>query len=298
MLKVNPAEVSVKQMHAYLLGAVIPRPIAFASTIDKDGNVNLSPFSFFNVFGSNPATLIFSPARRGRDNTIKDTLENVREVPEVVISIVSYDIVEQMSLSSTEYGKGVNEFIKSGLNQVSSEKVSPPRVAESKVHFECTVKDIIALGDKGGAGNLVICEVQLMHISEDILDAQGRIDPAKLDPVGRMGGDTYVRASGDSLFNIAKPLQSLGIGIDNIPADIRISKVLSGNDLGRLGNVESLPDPEQVKKAVVELGIEGFDTKFASTEEAAKALHEMAKGYIEKGDIMTAWMILLSNKKS
>src|SRR5688572_7953282 len=246
MVTVDPKEISVAKMHAYLLGAVTPRPIAFASTVDKDGNVNLSPFSFFNCFGMNPPLLIFSPARRVRDNTTKHTYENVLEVPEVVVNVVNYAMVQQTSLASTEYPKGVNEFVKSGFTAIPSVKIRPPRVAESPVSMECKVLDVVATSDKGGAGNLVICEVLLMHIREDILDADGRIDPHKIDTVARLGGDWYCRVNGDALFKVPKPLDKLGIGVDQIPERIRLSNVLTGNDLGMLGNVESLPSAADI----------------------------------------------------
>jgi flavin reductase (DIM6/NTAB) family NADH-FMN oxidoreductase RutF len=223
-----------------MLGAVTPRPIAFASTIDSAGNVNLSPFSFFNVFSANPPIMIFSPARRGRDNTTKHTYENVLQVKEVVINIVNYDIVQQMSLSSTEYGKGVNEFEKAGLTPLASQTIKPPRVAESPVQFECRVNEVISLGTEGGAGNLVICEVLKMHINEAILDADGKIDPVKLDAVSRMGGNWYGRAK-QGMFEVPKPLSRLGIGFDQLPEAIRTSKLLTGNDLAMLANVEVLP---------------------------------------------------------
>jgi flavin reductase (DIM6/NTAB) family NADH-FMN oxidoreductase RutF len=223
-----------------MLGAVTPRPIAFASTIDVDGNVNLSPFSFFNVFSANPPIMIFSPARRGRDNTTKHTYENVLQVKEVVINIVNYDIVQQMSLSSTEYGKGVNEFEKAGLTPLASQTIKPPRVAESPVQFECRVNEVVSLGTEGGAGNLVICEVLKMHINEAILDADGNIDPLKLDAVSRMGGHWYGRAK-QGMFEVPKPLSTLGIGFDQLPMAVCTSKFLTGNDLAMLANVEVLP---------------------------------------------------------
>ncbi|TAE45510.1 MAG: flavin reductase family protein [Cytophagales bacterium] len=235
MKSIRPKDISTAQFHAYMLAAIAPRPIAFASTIDKDGNINLSPFSFFNAFGSNPPILIFSPARRVRDNTEKHTLENVREIPEVTINVVNYEIVEQMSLASTEYEKGVNEFIKSGLTPTPSTLIRPPFVAESPVAFECKVNQVIETGKEGGAGNLIICEIVMAHIKEEILDEQGRIDTKKIDLVGRMGGDWYVRANHDALFEIE------GIGVDNIPEKIRLSHILSGNNLGKLGNIEVLP---------------------------------------------------------
>lgn len=241
-MTIDPKEIPIGKMHSYLLGAVAPRPIAFASTIDKEGNVNLSPFSFFNCFGANPPILIFSPARRGRDNTTKHSYENVLDVPEVVINIVNYAIVQQMSLASTEYPKGVNEFTKAGLTQVSSLVVKPPRVGEAPVAFECKVLQVIPTGTEGAAGNLVICEVVRMHIKDEILDDEGKIDPFKIDAVARMGGDWYCRANGEASFKVPKPLEKIGIGIDQLPAVLRNSKVLTGNDLGMLANVEKLPE--------------------------------------------------------
>jgi flavin reductase (DIM6/NTAB) family NADH-FMN oxidoreductase RutF len=237
----SPNELSVADLHQVLLAAVAPRPIAFASTIDKEGNVNLSPFSFFNVFSANPPILIFSPARRGRDNTTKHTFENVKEVPEVVISIVNHPMVEQMSLASTEYAKGVNEFVKAGFSQVDSDLIKPPRVGESPVSFECKVTDIIELGANAGAGNLIICEVIKIHIRKEYLSEQNTLDTKRLDLVGRMGESWYCRASGYSLFEIPKPLQTQGIGIDALPQHIKESSFFSGNTLARLGNQESIP---------------------------------------------------------
>ena len=249
MKTIDPKAVSTAALHGYMLGAVTPRPIAFASTIDSAGNVNLSPFSFFNVFSANPPIMIFSPARRGRDNTTKHTYENVLQVKEVVINIVNYDIVQQMSLSSTEYGKGINEFEKAGLTPLASQTIKPPRVAESPVQFECRVNEVISLGTEGGAGNLVICEVLKMHINEAVLDADGKIDPVKLDAVSRMGGNWYSRAK-QGMFEVPKPLSRLGIGFDQLPEAIRTSKLLTGNDLAMLANVEVLP---KGAKAVVNL---------------------------------------------
>ncbi|QSE99107.1 flavin reductase family protein [Fulvivirga lutea] len=282
MLRVDPKAIAVPKMHQYLLGAVAPRPIAFASTIDKEGNVNLSPFSFFNCFGANPPILVFSPARRGRDNTTKHTYENVLEVDEVVINIVNYAMVEQMSLSSTEYPKGTNEFEKAGFTEEKSEMVKPPRVKEAPVSFECKVIEVKPLGDQGGAGNLVICEVLLAHINEDILDENGSIDPFKLDAVARMGGNWYARANGDSLFEIAKPLTTLGVGVDAIPSKIRNSTILTGNDLGKLGNVEELPTKEEIEEFTADL-------KIKDELEA----HKIAKNYLLEGEVMNAWKVLL-----
>jgi flavin reductase (DIM6/NTAB) family NADH-FMN oxidoreductase RutF len=248
MIKIDPFQIPVPKLHQILLGTIAPRPIAFASTVDSEGSPNLSPFSFFNVFGVNPTTLIFSPSRRGRDNTVKHTYENLKEVPEVVINMVNFAMVEQVSLSSTEYPKGVNEFIKAGLTPVASEKVKPFRVKESPVQFECRVRQIIETGDKGGAGNLVVCEILLIHLQEDIFNASGIVDPDKIDLVARMGGDYYCRASGGAVFVVEKPLQKSGVGIDNLPETIRNSASLSGNDLGRLGNIEVLPSADEIEE--------------------------------------------------
>lgn len=288
-ITINPSEVPVPEFHSWLLGAIAPRPIAFASTVDGQGRVNLSPFSFFNVFGANPPILIFSPARRGRDNTTKHTYENVKEVPEVVINMVSYSMVEQMSLSSTEYDKGVNEFVKAGLTPVASSMITPPRVGESPASFECKVIEIKETGESGGAGNLVICEVLLAHFSEDILDKEGKIDPQRLDAVGRMGGSWYCRAQGDALFSIPKPLRTQGIGIDQLPAAIRESPVLTGNNLARLANVEEVPSKMDLPKEVA--------LKLKSLT-GNKELHGLARDYLEKGDTLLAWQILLEGSKS
>ena len=287
MLTVNPKEIPSSQLHGYLLGSVTPRPIAFASTIDKDGNVNLSPFSFFNCFGYNPPLLIFSPARRGRDNTTKHTYENVLEVQEVVINIVSYSMVQQMSLASTEYPKGINEFEKAGFTAVPSTLIKPPRVAEAPVSMECNVLQIVPTGTEGGAGNLVICEVILMHIKEEVLDAQGKIDPFKLDAVARLGGDWYCRVQGDAIFKVPKPLDRLGIGVDRIPASIRYSKILTGNDLGLLGNIERLPDITNVQDFMANYPIE------QALQAGEDAVHTMARIFLSEGKTEEAWKILL-----
>ena len=280
MLTIDPKEIPVPKMHSYLLGAIAPRPIAFASTIDKEGNINLSPFSFFNVFSANPPILVFSPARRGRDNTTKHTYENVMDVPEVVINIVNYAMVQQASLASTEYERGVNEFVKSGLTPIASQKVKPPRVMESPVSFECKVNQIIQLGDQGGAGNLVICEVLLAHFKEEILDEEGKIDPQKLDAVARMGGDYYCRAQGEAIFTVPKPLLTKGIGVDQLPEVIRNSKVLTGNDLGMLGNVEALPSKGSVDEII----------EFSGATE----VHQRAHQLLNQKKVQAAWRLLLT----
>ncbi|WP_226388700.1 flavin reductase family protein [Penaeicola halotolerans] len=295
MLTINPKDISTGEFHGYMLGAIAPRPIAFASTIDKAGNVNLSPFSFFNAFGSNPPTIIFSPARRVRDNTIKHTLENVMEVDEVVINIVNYNMVEQMSLASTEYDKGVNEFVKSGLTEAPSSLVKPPRVLEAPAAFECKVKQIISMGDQGGAANLIICEVILAHFNENILDADGKIDPFKLDAVARMGGDWYCRANGDALFEIPKPVRNKGIGVDALPQSVRESVIFTGNNIARLGNVEQLPSAEQAAAYLTENAeLKELLTRLKNDpENLIDQIHVLAKQHLEAGNVNEAWMILL-----
>ena len=297
---IDPKKVSVSDFHKLLLGTVAPRPIAFASTIDKQGNVNLSPFSFFNTFSANPPILIFSPSRRVRDNTIKHTLENVYEVDEVVINIVNYDLVQQASLASTEYDKGVNEFIKSGLTQAPSVMVKPPRVAEAPASFECKVLQIMPLGKEKGAGNLIICEVLLAHCKEEFFDNDGKIDPHKIDLVARMGEDYYCRASGGAIFEVEKPLQRKGIGVDAIPFEIRNSKVLTGNDLGRLGNIEKLPErseSEAIKNNPVVQKIISVYNKDKKKDVTIHELHLLAKRMLEEGKVEEAWKVLLIELK-
>ncbi len=290
---IDPKDIPVPQLHGHLLSAVAPRPIAFASTVDKDGKVNLSPFSFFNVFSANPPIMIFSPARRGRDNTTKHTLENVKEHPEVVVNIVSYDMVQQMSLSSTEYAKGVNEFEKAGFTEVKSEQVKPPRVKEAPVAFECKVIEVKSLGEQGGAGQLVICEVQLIHIADRVLDENGKIDPNKIDLVARMGGNWYSRAQGDAIFEVTKPLTTMGIGVDQIPDRIRTSTVLTGNHLGLLGNVEALPTDEQVKDFGNEPEVRAILDSFDDEENIQLELHKLAADLLNEGEVDTAWKVLM-----
>lgn len=289
MISIDPNTISTGRLHGHLLGAVTPRPIAFASTIDKDGNINLAPFSFFNVFSANPPILIFSPARRGRDNTTKHTFENVLEVKETVINIVNYKMVQQMSLASTEYPKGVNEFVKAGFTPLKSVKVSPPRVAESPVQMECVVKEVISLGDQGAAGNLVICEVVYLHIQPDILDEEGIIDQHKIDTVARMGGNWYTRAQ-TGMFEVPKPLTTMGIGVDQIPETIRLSSVLTGNDLGVLGNVEKLPTRKEIDQFIQEQ----LRVKDVLDRKDVAEIHNLAKEYIQQGDVLSAWKVLLA----
>lgn len=284
---INPKEMHFSKVHGYLLSAVVPRPIAFASTIDKEGNVNLSPFSFFNCFGANPPILVFSPARRGRDNTVKNTYENVLEVPEVVISMVNYNMVQQMSLASAEYPKGVNEFVKAGFTEVKSTLVKPPRVGESLASFECKVLQVIKTGEEGAAGNLVVCEVILMHIKDDVLGDDGKIDPFKLDAVSRMGGDWYCRASGDNLFKLPQPGNKLGIGMDRLPESIRNSKILTGNDLALLAGVEKIPNATEDLLNEQDRG---------ALQRGNEVVHQRAQSYLKEGKVAEAWNLLLSQE--
>jgi flavin reductase (DIM6/NTAB) family NADH-FMN oxidoreductase RutF len=295
MLTIDPKEVSIPVLHSYLLGAVAPRPIAFASTIDKNGNPNLAPFSFFNVFSANPPIAIFSPARSGRTGITKHTYNNVKEVPEVVINMVSYDMVQQMSLASTEYPEGTNEFTKAGFTQLASERVKPFRVKESPAQLECIVKEVIELGDKGGAGNLIICEVVLIHISENVLDANKQIDPNKMDLVARMGGNWYSRTNGSALFEVAKPLLNLGIGVDQLPDFIRNSTVLTGNNLGQLGNIEKIPSEMDVIAYKNSGAInEAFEIYGKNLDRLEDHLHHIAKGLLDNNKVEEAWKVLLS----
>jgi flavin reductase (DIM6/NTAB) family NADH-FMN oxidoreductase RutF len=292
-MRIVPGEIKTAELHSYLLGAVAPRPICFASTVDKDGKPNLSPFSFFNVFGSNPTTLVFSPSRKVRDNTLKHTLLNIYDTKEVVINVVNYAMVQQMSLSSCEYPKGVDEFEKSGFTKLPSEKVKAFRVAESPVQLECKVRDIIETGTEGGAGNLVICEVLVMHINEDILNEKNQIDPHKIDLVARMGGDHYCRASGTAVFDVAKPNTQLGIGVDALPESIRNSNILTGNNLGQLANVHEMPyvDPtfndDKLKNIIQYFSI--------NPDEMDKELHRYAKELLDAGKVAAAWQVLLAD---
>lgn len=293
-IHLDPKELPVPKVHQYLLGAIGPRPIAFASTVDAEGNDNLSPFSFFNVFSANPPIMIFSPARAGRTNKTKDTYNNVKVVPEVVINVVNYDIVQQVSLSSSPYPAGMSEFVKAGFTPISSETVRPKRVAESPVQFECKVIEVKELGTEGGAGNLVICEVQRIHINEKVLDANQMIDQHKIDLVSRMGGNWYCRADINSMFEIAKPLTTVGIGFDNLPEDILKSEVLTGNDLGLLAGIEELPNETDVN----EYKLLELSDLFLSLEDNAveleKALHLRAKELLKENKLEEAWMTLLA----
>jgi flavin reductase (DIM6/NTAB) family NADH-FMN oxidoreductase RutF len=290
MIRINPAEIPHPKLHQYLLAGIAPRPIAFVSTVNPEGVPNLSPFSFFNVFGVNPTTLIFSPSRRGRDGTTKNTLENVKVVPEAVVNVVTFEMVNQASLASTEYPEGVDEFVKAGLTKIPSEMIRPFRVKESPVQLECRVRDIIETGSGGGAANLVICEILLVHISEDILDENGTIDQHKIRLVGRMGKDHYVKAFGDALFQVEKPLQKLGIGIDALPEPIRFSKYLTGNELGQLGNLEKLPSDEELATVRDSAEIQAIFESFCDYQ---PELVRLAKSYLESGHAYEALKLLM-----
>lgn len=289
MKSIDPKDISSAKLQGYLQSAIGPRPIAFASTIDKNGIPNLSPFSFFNIFSANPPILIFSPARRVRDNSIKHTLINAGATREVVINVVNFDIVQQTSLSSSEYPDGVNEFIKAGFTAIPSEIVKPYRVAQSPVQFECKVNEIISLGTQGGAGNLVICEVVKMHISESVLDENGTIDPVKIDLVSRLGGNWYSRAN-QGLFEVAKPLTTLGIGVDQIPNFVKDSAIFDGNDLGKLGNIEALPTTEEINIFVKQ----NFAVKGVLSSDDQLKQYKKAKEYLDQNDVNSAWKVLLA----
>lgn len=293
MLSINVKDLTPAELQNYLQHAIAPRPICFASTIDKEGHVNLSPFSFFNLFSSNPPIVVFSPARRVRDNTTKHTLQNVLEVPEVVINIVDYDMVQQTSLASCEYPKGTSEFTKAGFTEQKATMIAPPMVKESKIKLECKVNQVIPLGTGGGAGNLVIAEVLMMHIDESVLNEQGKIDQRKLDLVARLGGNWYTRANASTIFEVEKPNTQLGIGVDALPATIRNSKILTGNHLGQLANVNVLPfvDPafhdDTLKNIIQYYSI--------NPDEMEKELHTYAKELLDDGKVNEAWQVLLSS---
>lgn len=294
MKSINPKEIEIPKLHRYLLGSVGPRPIAFASTIDSKGNINLAPFSFFNVFSANPPIMIFSPARSGRTNESKDTYNNVKEVPEVVINVVTHDMVHQMSLASSPYDSDVSEFEKAGFTSLASDIITPPRVKESPVQFECKVNEVVELGDQGGAGNLIICEVLRIHVKESLLDENEMIDQHKIDLVSRMGGNWYCRADKNSMFEIQKPITTCGIGFDALPTDIRNSSILSGNDLGQLAGIEQLPNETDVN----EYKLLELSELFLSLEEDAVQLeieiHKRAQDLLKRNLLEEAWLTLLS----
>jgi flavin reductase (DIM6/NTAB) family NADH-FMN oxidoreductase RutF len=294
MLSLDPKELTVQRLHQLLLGAIGPRPIAFASTLDQNGNANLAPFSFFNVFSANPPILVFSPALSGRTGQSKDTFNNAKVVPEVVINVVNYNMVHQMSLASSPYAPGVDEFIKAGFTPLASEKVAPFRVAEAPVQFECKVNQIIELGQEGGAGNLIICEVVQLHIQEALLNENGLIDQHKIDLVARMGGDWYCRANTHAMFEIKKPISTCGIGYDALPPDIKSSQLLSANDLGQLAGIEELPNETDVN----EYKLLELSTLFLELEHDAsaleQALHQKAHALLAQNQLEEAWLTLLS----
>jgi flavin reductase (DIM6/NTAB) family NADH-FMN oxidoreductase RutF len=294
-MKIDLRTLSTPVIQNYLQHAIAPRPICFASTVNKKGEVNLSPFSFFNLFSSNPPTVIFSPSRRVRDNTTKHSLENVLEVPEVAINIVDFEMVQQVSLSSCEYPKGVNEFLKAGFTEEASSLIKPPMVKESKIRMECSVKEVKALGDQGGAGNLVICEVLIMHIDDSILDAKGMIDQTMIQHVARLGGDWYCRVNKTNLFRVEKPNTKLGIGIDALPESVKHSKILTGNHLGMLGNSHEIPlvdpafDDDRLKQI--------FQYYSVNPEEMDRELHQYAATLLDAGNPAAAWQVLLADNQ-
>ena len=290
---IDPNNLSTGEIHKILLSSVTPRPIALASTVDSNGNVNLSPFSYFNVFSAAPPVLIFSPANRVTDNSKKDTLANVNETKEVVINLVDKNIVEPTSLSSVYYEKGVDEFIKSGLTKISSTKVSPPRVLESPISFECKVNDIISLGSGGGAGNLIICEIIMIHVNNELLDPHGDIDPLKLELVARMGGNYYLDIKPENLFEIKKPVGVNAIGVDNLPNHVSKANILSKNDLARLGNIEIIPDSKDVNEFIKSNRLE----KIISLEDEKEKIistHKKVKEFLGQDDLVSATLMLFS----
>ncbi len=296
MKEIDPVQTENRLIAAFLLQSVVPRPIAFASTVDAAGNPNLAPFSYFNAFGSNPPILVFSPSRRGRDNSTKHTFENVRQVPEVVINMVNYPMVEQMNLASADFPAGVSEFEKAGFTTIPSSRVRPFRVKGSPVQFECRVNQVIELGTGGGAGNLVVCEVLLIHVDEEVLDGKGNIIPDRIDMVGRLGGDLYVRASGPAVFRVKKPGLEPGIGIDSLPEHIRNSDILTGNDLGRLGMLPALPSREEVGQSAVARMVDSLRVLAGPDEDRLEDLkHQLARDLIAEDRPDDALKVLLSD---
>ena len=294
MKRADPAEIPIPELHGYLTGGIGPRPIALASTIDAHGRPNLSPFSFFNAFGANPGVRIFSPARRGRDNTTKHSFHNVKAVPEVVINAVTYAMVQQVSVASGEFPEGINEFEKSGLTPLPSEKVRPFRVKESPVQFECKVMQVIETGTGGGAANLVVCEVVMVHVDESVLGPDGKIDQHKIDLVGRMGGATYCRAHGDALFELTQPNQHFGVGVDALPAAVRNSTLLTGNQLGKLASWRTVPDETSVNEYKLTELADLFITLKDQPRQLEQALHARAGKLLDEGRIGEAWQTLLT----
>ena len=292
MITITPAELSLPVFHDYMLSAIAPRPIAFVSTQDADGCVNLSPFSFFNAFGSNPPIVVFSPARSGRTGQTKDTFENVKAVPQCVINICDYALVHQLSLASGEYPKGVNEFEKAGLTELPSQTVKPPRVAEAPVQMECEVLQVLETGTEGGAGNLVICRVNCIHIRESVLDKDNRIDPYRMDYIARMGRNFYARIIPESIFEVPKPAgkDNLGIGFDNLPDEVRHSTVLTGNELAQLASVTAVPSADMVAAFRQSADFTAVSSEMTDGDRR----HKLASAFIRSGDIHRAWMVLLA----
>lgn len=287
MLHIDPTQIPTKDLHQYILGAVAPRPIAFASTLSADGIPNLAPYSFFNAFSSNPPILIFSSNRRVANNTTKDTLKNIEDTREVVINVVPHAIVRQMALTSIEYGSEVNEFVKAGLTPLASERIKPFRVAESPVQMECIVEQILPLGDDGGAGNLIICRIVMMHISTDVLSETGRIDPDKIDLMGRMGRFYYARASGAAVEEIVQPVSSIGIGFDGLPAELLRSHILTGNNLGRLASLTALPDQAAAREILAgDPRAQMIIARGSSIEMQSYAKELLDQGLMEPGTAM------------
>ena len=290
---IDPQDLTTREVHKILLNAVTPRPIALASTIDKNGNVNLSPFSYFNVFSAAPPILVFSPANRVTDNSRKDTLENILETKEVVINLVDFSLVEPTSLSSVYYERGIDEFLKSGLTKITSEKVQPPRVSESPISFECKVNKVISLGNNGGAGNLIISEIVMIHINKQLLTLNGDIDPLKLNLVARMGGNYYLNVKSENLFEIQKPIGVNAIGVDKLPNHANKSDIFTKNDLARLANIETLPKKAQIKKFIESSEIEKI-TSLANKNEKVILNHKKVKEYLDKNDLESAVLTLFS----
>jgi flavin reductase (DIM6/NTAB) family NADH-FMN oxidoreductase RutF len=295
-MTLDPKELPMPKLHEHLLSAVAPRPIAFVSTVDRDGHVNLSPFSFFNVFGSNPPIMVFSPARSGRTGATKNTHDNIKEVPECVVNIAHYDMLYQMNLAAGMYPKGVDEFEKSGLTAVPSVKIKPPRVGESYVSFECRVNQIIETGENGGAGNLIVCEVVMLHINDSVLDSEGSIDPLKMNYIARMGKQNWCRVGAENIFSIPsfKMHNELGMGFENLPDGIRQSKYLSGNDLAQLASCDKLPTEKELFEtkdvAEIQVVVQKYGHDFTAFE---KEMHLLAKQEIEQSNLWLAWKILM-----
>ncbi len=294
MKTLTAGQLPPNELYSYLTYAIAPRPICFASTINLKGEINLSPFSFFNLMSSNPPVCVFSVTRWGHDNTTKDTMNNVLEVPECVINVVNYDMVQQMSLASAPYKSAVNEFAKAGFTEQKSEQVKPPRVAEAPVQIECLVQKVIPLGEEGGAGNLIVCAIKLVHINEAVLDENGKIDQAKIDLVARLGGDWYCRVTPENLFKVPRPGKGSVIGIDGLPEPVKNSAVLTGNDLGKLGNLTELPNDESVAQFAQTSAIKNLlDATIGDDFTRERELHREAKKLLDEEKMEDAWKVLL-----